>query len=111
MKYPEPCHPEYLVLLPGVFAFFIHVLDRGLVDHQVGRTGAVHFEAALVIPLDYAVNFLAVAEHNDHRSSRLHLLLVVEIFRIGLLGWWRLAAAPVSVIAIAPVVAIERALG
>jgi hypothetical protein len=32
------------------------------------------------------VDLLVIAEHDDHRSLRLHLLLVIEIFSVGLLG-------------------------
>ena len=69
-----------------VLAFLEHVLDRGLVDHQVGSAGTVELDAALVVPLDVAVDFLAVAQHYDHGGLGLHLLLVVEVFGVGLLG-------------------------
>jgi hypothetical protein len=39
-----------------------------------------------VVPLDDAVDFLAVAQHDDHRRLGLHLLLIVEILGVGLLG-------------------------
>ena len=39
--------PEARDLFPPVLAFLIHVLDRGLVDHQIGRTVAVHFRQLL----------------------------------------------------------------
>src|SRR5579862_438818 len=85
-------------LLPRVLAFLIHVLDRGFVDHEVGSAAAIHFEAALVVPLDHPADFLAIAEHDDHWSSGLHLLLIVEIFRVSLLRWGRLAATAVAII-------------
>src|SRR6267378_4256277 len=69
-----------------VLAFLEHVLDGGLVDHQVGGAGAVQLDAVLVVPLDIAVDFLAVAQHDDHGSLRLHLLLIVKILGVGLLG-------------------------
>src|SRR5258708_36347575 len=72
-------------LLPLVLAFLEHVLDGGLVDHQVGGSGAVQLDAVLVVPLDIAVDFLAVAQHDDHGSLRLHLLLIIKIFGVSLL--------------------------
>ena len=48
---------------------------------------AIHFQATLVIPLDDAVNGLAIAQDEDHRGLGLHLLDVVEILRVGLVGW------------------------
>jgi len=73
-------------LLPTVLAFLEHVLDGGLVDHQVGGAGAVQLDAMFVVPFDIAVNFLAVAQHDDHGSLGLHLLLIIIIFGVGLLG-------------------------
>src|SRR5450432_1605698 len=76
--------------LSAVLALFIHVLDRGLVNHQVGGAAAVHLEAASVIPFDGSPNLFAIAKHNYHRRFRLHLLLIIEILRVGLLrrGWF-----------------------
>src|SRR6185369_8114936 len=71
-----------------LFAFFKHVLDAALVDHQVRAAGvAIQLDACPVVPLDDAVEFFSVVGHNDHRSFRLHLLLIVKIFRVCLLGW------------------------
>src|SRR5882672_8614831 len=78
------CEPKSL--LSGVLAFLEHVLNRRLVDHQVGRAGAVELDAALVVPLDVAVDFFSVAQHHDHGGLGLHLLLVVEVLGVGLLG-------------------------
>src|SRR4030088_2785995 len=69
-----------------VLAFLEHVLDGGLVDHQVGGAAADQLDAVLVVPLDIAVDFLAVAQNDDHGSLRLHLLLIIKIFGVGLLG-------------------------
>src|SRR5262249_53581569 len=82
-----------------VFAFFIQILNRRLVDHQVRSLGAVYFNAVLVIPLNNAVDFLIIAEHDDHWSLGLHLFLVVEILSVGLLGRRNLtlSAAPIAV--------------
>src|SRR5579864_2250098 len=89
---PEPRRPEgenyegLELRLLLIFTLFEHVLDRRLIDHQVRLPViTVHFNAVTVIPLDDAVNFLAVAENNHHGCPRLHLLLVVEIFGVGLL--------------------------
>src|SRR5437879_5496031 len=70
-----------LLLLP-VLAFYVHVLDRGFIDHQVGLAVAVYLDAALVIPLDIATNLFPITELNHHRSLRLHLLLIIEVLRI-----------------------------
>src|SRR5437660_6761127 len=70
-------------LLPAL-SLFIHVLDRRLIDHQIRCADAVYLDAGLVIPLDGSVDFFIV-EHDDyHWSLRLHLLLKIEIFGIGL---------------------------
>src|SRR6267143_6842397 len=69
-----------------VLAFLEHVLDGGLVNHQVGGAGAVQLNAVLVVPLDIAVDFLAVTQHDDHRSLRLHLLLIIKVLGVGLFG-------------------------
>src|SRR5260370_349364 len=70
----------------AAFAFFVNVFDRRLVDHQI-RLAAVsyHLEAVLVVPLDDAVNLLAVAEHDDQWGLRLHLFLIIKILGVGLL--------------------------
>src|ERR1700734_2525815 len=81
--------------LPSVLVFLEHVLDGGFVDHQVRSTVyAHHLDAGLVVPLDDAMYFLAVAQHDHHRRLRLHLLLIVEILRVGLL--WRRCLARAS---------------
>ena len=73
-------------LLPPVLAFLEHVLDRGFIDHQVGGAVAVQLDAVFVIPLDIAMHLFAVAQHDDHRSLTLHLLLVVKILGVSLLA-------------------------
>src|SRR6202165_4052895 len=73
-------------LLSLVLAFLEHVLDGGLVDHQVGRAGAIQLDAVLVVPLDITVHFLPFAQNDGHGSLRLHLLLIIKIFGVGLLG-------------------------
>src|ERR1039458_1459276 len=73
-------------LLPSVLAFLEHVLDGGLVDHQVGSAVAVQLDAVLVVPLNIAVDFFAVAQHDDHGSLALHLLLIIKILGVGLFG-------------------------
>src|ERR1700687_3968688 len=69
-----------------VLAFLEHVLDGGFVDHQIGGSGAVELDSILVLPLEIAVDFLAVAQHDDHGSLRLHLLLIIKILGVSLLG-------------------------
>src|SRR5579864_6266731 len=71
-------------LLAGL-ALFVHIFDRGFVDHQIGGAGAVHLDASAVVPLDHAMDLLTVGEHNDHGGLRLHLLLIIKILRVGLL--------------------------
>src|SRR5262249_19225783 len=78
-----------------------HVFDRRLVDHQVGSDITVHLDAAFVIPLDDAVNLLAVTQDNNHRGLGLHLLLIVEIFGVGLLRWRSFASSSASVAVVA----------
>src|SRR5271166_7010704 len=68
-------------------ARLVHVFDIGLEDKQVGLAVAVHFQAALVIPLNHAFQGLTVFEYEDHARLRLHLLHVVEILGVGLVGW------------------------
>src|SRR5579872_877884 len=83
--------PGGLVL---VLTFFIHVFDGGFVDHEVRLAiFAVHLEAGLVVPLDVTVDFLTVSQHDNHGSARLHLLLVIKIFRVGLFGWRNFASS------------------
>ena len=96
--------PLRLLPLRRCFAFLVHVLDAGLVDQQVGRAGAVHLQAVLVVPLDDAVNFFAVLQHQDHGRLGLHLLLIIEILGVGLLRRRSLlavrAVATISAIAV-----------
>ncbi len=112
------------MLLLSVLAFLEHVLDGGLVDHQVGSAGAIQLDAVLVVPLDVAVDLFTIAQHDDHGSLRLHLLLVVEIFGVGLLAGCDLlgrsgGAVSVSIsistlgghMIVSVVVIIERVLG
>jgi hypothetical protein len=107
-------------LLPPVLAFLKHVLNRGLVDHEVGGGVAVQLDAVLVVPLDVAVDFLAVAQYDDHGGLRLHLLLIIEIFGVGLLagrdllgGSGRTVSIPVSLSAFdgSVVMVIVRVIG
>jgi len=70
--------------VPVALAFFEHVFDGWFIDHQIRGAAAVQLDAVLVVPLNIAVDFLAVAQHDDHGSLRLHLLLIVEVFGVGL---------------------------
>src|SRR5580765_5981594 len=75
---------EWFLLL--VLAFFEHVLDGRLVNHEIWFAAVpVHFDAVAIVPLNDAANFLAVLQHNHHRGSRLHLLLIVEVLGVSLL--------------------------
>src|SRR5271157_3034851 len=84
---------DWLLLLSAGFAFLVHVLDAGLVNEQVRCSGAVHLQAVLVVPLDDAVDLLAIVQHQDHGRAGLHLLLVVEILGVRLLRWRGFLAA------------------
>src|SRR6266496_2213961 len=86
-------------------AFLVHVLDRGLVDHQVGCAHAIYLDACPVIPLNHAMDFLIIGQHDHHRRFRLHLLLVIEILCVGLIWrrglartvrpyWWSVGTLP-----------------
>src|SRR5512141_427447 len=77
-------------------AFLVHVLDRWLVNEQVGLAAAGELDAVLVVPLDVAVDLFAVLEHDDHRGLGLHLLLVIKILGVGLLGGSGLARRAVA---------------
>src|ERR1039458_8170511 len=78
--------PEPSTLFSNALPLFKHVLDRRLIDHQIRRAAAVQLDAALVVPLDVAVDLLAIAQYHHHGSLGLHLLLIIEIFGVGLLG-------------------------
>lgn len=71
-------------LLLAVLAGLEHVSNALLVDQQIGLTTAIYLDAVAVIPIDPAMNFFAVFEHDDHRRSNLHLLLEIESFCVGL---------------------------
>src|SRR5580765_1125481 len=71
-----------------VFSFLKHVLNRRLINHKVRLTVlAIDLDAIAVIPLDDSVDLLVIAQNDYHWSPRLHLLLIIEIFGVGLL--WR----------------------
>src|SRR6185437_2888246 len=80
---------QKLQLLLLVFAGLVQVLDAGLVDQRAsGRLrwtgsggpdrGAANLDRVSVIPLNDALDALAVFQHQDHRGLRLHLLLEVK---------------------------------
>src|SRR5258708_3830195 len=70
----------------SALAFLEHVFDRRLVDHQIRRAHAVHLDAGAIVPLDYAMNFFIIVQHDPHGSLGLHLLLKIKILRIVLVG-------------------------
>ena len=64
-------------------------LNRYLIEAfgiEVRALLAVHLQAVLVVPLDPAVDLLAVGQDDDHRGLGGHLLEVVVALRVGLLG-------------------------
>src|SRR5215469_15626543 len=68
-------------------AVFVHILDTGFIEQQIRLTGAVYFEAALVVPLDRAVERFPVTQNKNHRRLGLHLFYVIKIIGVGLI--WR----------------------
>ena len=69
-----------------ILALFEHVLNRWFIDHQVWLTVvAVDLDAIPVVPLDDPVDLFTITKHDHHGRARLHLLLIVEVFRVGLL--------------------------
>src|ERR1700676_465092 len=103
--------------LPAILALFIHVLYRGLVDHQIGGAAAVHLQAGFVVPLDGSADLLAITQHDHHRSLRLHLFLIIKVLRIGLFRRRRLFARAirsvmtVTLASLQPVAALSRSWG
>src|ERR1700675_220164 len=72
--------------LTPALVFLEHVLNSWLVNHQVwASVVADYLDAGFVVPFDDAVHFFAVAQHNAHGRSRLHLLLIIKILGVGLL--------------------------
>ena len=53
---------------------------------MLGAPRAVDLQGVAVVPLDGALDLLAVQEDDDHLRVRVHLLLVVEDLRVGLGG-------------------------
>src|SRR6516162_743935 len=68
----------------AAFALFVHVLNAGLVDQNVGCACRVHLQTIFVVPLDDAVNFFVILQNQNHGSLGLHLFLVVKILGVRL---------------------------
>ena len=62
-------------LLAG-FGQLVHVLDGGFVDD--GFEATADLEGVAVVPLDAALDFFTIFEHDDHRGLGLNLLLKIE---------------------------------
>src|SRR5260370_36867972 len=94
--------------LPLVLPFLKHVLDRRLVNHQI-RVAilTVHLDAIPVIPFDDPAHFFPIAQNDHHRRSRLHLLLIIKVLRVGLLRGCGLLASPASHRSLAAIPAIH----
>src|SRR4051795_10317416 len=75
----------------------VQILDARLLDEQVRGAFAVHLQARFVVPLDPAVDRLAVGHHDHHWRLGVHLLQVIEILRVRRLGWGGAVAAAVAV--------------
>src|SRR5437764_14735881 len=69
---------------------FIHVFNAGLIEQDVRPFRTIHLEAALVVPLDDAVERLAIAQHEDTRRLSLQLLYVIKTLGVGLVRRHRL---------------------
>src|SRR5215467_8283261 len=90
-KWAQECEENPGTFLLLILAFFEHVLDGRLVNHEIWlATIPVYLDAVTVIPFNDATNFFAILKHDHHRGSRLHLLLIVEVLGIGLLRRRRL---------------------
>src|SRR5207247_6948563 len=80
--------------LRATFSVFVHVLDIGLIEQQVGPLGPVHLEARLVVPFDHAMQGFSIAQHEYHGGLGLHLFYVVEILSVGLVRGSGLLLSP-----------------
>src|ERR1039457_5723738 len=67
----------------------VHVHDGRLVEQDIRAFAAVHFETAAVVPLNHAVQCLAIAQDEHHRGLGLHLLHVIKILGVSLIRWDR----------------------
>src|SRR6266545_2184489 len=70
----------------AVSLILVHILDVMFENEQVRAFVAVQFDAVFIVPFDCAAQFLIVPQYEDHRSVRVHLLLIIEALRVGLLG-------------------------
>lgn len=68
------------------FFFLEHKLDRMFEQEQVRGVFPVELDAGLVVPLDPTRKLRTINEYDDHRCLVLHLLEVVEVFRVRLFG-------------------------
>ena len=93
-KWAQECEENPGTFLLLILAFFEHVLDGRLVNHEIWlATIPVYLDAVTVIPFDDSVNFFSIAQHDHHRSARLHLFLIVEVLGVGRLGRCELLAS------------------
>ena len=76
---------ESLFVARLVFILFVHVANAVFEDQQIGFCFPVDLDAVSIIPLDDAAELLTIIQHHHHGSLVLHLLQIVEAFRIGLL--------------------------
>src|SRR5947199_9164996 len=58
------------------------VFDAVLLDEEIRRPFAIHFDGVLVIPLDPATDLLTVGHDDDDRRPQVHLLDVIKILSI-----------------------------
>src|SRR5581483_5971485 len=99
----KPKAPRLLFVL----AFLVTVLHREFVYNEVGGGGAVQLDAVAVVPLNHAVDLLAVTQDNHHWGLTLHLFLVIEILSVGAFRRRNLLPAGWAVGALGPVAAFH----
>ena len=78
--HPDPGDGHFSPGLPlalGGFGHLVDAADARLVDEEVRRVVAVELDAVAVVPLDVALDDLAVRIDDGHRGLLVHLLEVV----------------------------------
>src|SRR5262245_44689301 len=73
--------PRKLVVIP-VTLIFIHILNIMFENEQVRAFITVQLDAVLIVPFDCPAQFLVIPQYKHHRRVRVHLLLIIEAFRV-----------------------------
>src|SRR5208282_1974971 len=71
--------------LRGVFTLFVQVPDAVLINEEIRAAVTRELDAIPVVPFDRAAKDFAVRQNHRDGRARLHLLHVIEIFRVRLL--------------------------